>query len=126
LLESDRRTVAALGTVVGAAFGILFGAAPGAKAGIGAGVAAGVVEGAGVSAIYSLRWAAWPCYEIARIGLALRHRLPWQLMGFLADAHKRGILRQAGAVYQFRHIELQHRLASRDTDKSLGLPPLHR
>jgi hypothetical protein len=34
-------------------------------------------------------------------------------MGFLADAHRRGVLRQAGAVYQFRHIELQHRLATR-------------
>jgi len=32
-------------------------------------------------------------------------------MSFLADAHRRGVLRQAGAVYQFRHIELQHRLA---------------
>jgi len=34
-------------------------------------------------------------------------------MAFLADAHQRGVLRQAGAVYQFRHIELQHRLATR-------------
>ena len=41
-----------------------------------------------------------------------RNRLPWQLMAFLADAHQRGVLRQAGAVYQFRHIELQHRLAN--------------
>jgi hypothetical protein len=38
-------------------------------------------------------------------------------MGFLADAHQRGVLRQAGAVYQFRHIELQRRLANRDADK---------
>ena len=29
-------------------------------------------------------------------------------MTFLADAHQRGVLRQAGAVYQFRHIALQH------------------
>ena len=36
--------------------------------------------------------------------------MPWSFMKFLADAHQRGILRQAGAVYQFRHIELQHRL----------------
>jgi hypothetical protein len=38
-------------------------------------------------------------------------------MGFLADTHRRGVLRQAGAVCQFRHIELQHRLANRGTDK---------
>jgi hypothetical protein len=56
---------------------------------------------------------AWPSYAIARIWLALRHRLPWPLIGFLADAHRRGVLRQAGAVYQFRHIDLQHRLATR-------------
>ena len=64
--------------------------------------------------ISSFALTAWPSYGIARIWLALRHRLPWQLMGFLADAHRRGVLRQAGAVYQFRHIELQHRLANRD------------
>jgi NACHT domain len=56
---------------------------------------------------------AWPNYVIARASLALLRRLPWRFMGFLADAHRRGILRQAGAVYQFRHIELQHRLATR-------------
>ena len=33
-------------------------------------------------------------------------------MRFLKDAHRRGVLRQEGAVYQFRHIELQHRLAN--------------
>jgi hypothetical protein len=38
-------------------------------------------------------------------------------MSFLADAHRRGVLRQVGAVYQFRHIELQHRLANRDADE---------
>jgi hypothetical protein len=32
-------------------------------------------------------------------------------MRFLADAHQRGVLRQAGAVYQFRHAELQRHLA---------------
>jgi hypothetical protein len=50
---------------------------------------------------------AWPSY----------HQLPRSLMSFLADAHERGVLRQAGAVYQFRRIELQHRLAKRDADK---------
>ena len=35
-------------------------------------------------------------------------------MSFLADAHRPGIVRQAGAIYQFRHIELQRRLANWD------------
>ena len=41
---------------------------------------------------------------------ALGRRLPWRLMAFLADAHRRGILRQVGAVYQFRHAIIQDRL----------------
>lgn len=48
--------------------------------------------------------------------VCLRRRLPWPLMGFLADAHRRGVLRRAGAIYQFRHIELQHRLANRSAN----------
>jgi hypothetical protein len=33
-------------------------------------------------------------------------------MTFLRDAHEqRGVLRQVGAVYQFRHINLQRHLA---------------
>ena len=39
--------------------------------------------------------------------------LPWLLLEFLEDAHRRGVLRQAGAAYQFRHIELQRQLAYR-------------
>jgi hypothetical protein len=30
---------------------------------------------------------------------------------FLEDAHRRGVLRQAGALYQFRHASLHDRLA---------------
>ena len=63
--------------------------------------------------VASVRETAWPLYSLVRGWLALHHRLPWQLMGFLDDAHQRGVLRQTGAVYQFRHIELQHRLATR-------------
>ena len=63
--------------------------------------------------VFSMVKTAWPLYLLTRAWLALRHQLPWPLMAFLADAHQRGIMRQAGAVYQFRHIELLHRLAAR-------------
>jgi hypothetical protein len=43
-----------------------------------------------------------------------RRRLPAALMTFLSDAHLRGVLRQSGTVYQFRHRRLQARLAVRD------------
>ena len=61
---------------------------------------------------------SWAFYGIARTWLALRHRLPWSVMDFLDDAHRRGVLRRAGQVYQFRHIELQHRLANRGIQAS--------
>jgi hypothetical protein len=56
-----------------------------------------IVFGAGVGAVAGVAVAlrtASPSYGLARAWLALRHQLPWQLMGFLADAHKRGVLRQ--------------------------------
>lgn len=43
--------------------------------------------------------------------LSWRSKLPLRLMSFLEDAHRRGVLRQAGGVYQFRHAFLQERLA---------------
>ncbi|MDQ1040985.1 hypothetical protein QFZ75_007401 [Streptomyces sp. V3I8] len=63
-----------------------------------------------------MRQAAWSRYAVARCYLTVRVRLPYDLMAFLADAHEeRGVLRRTGAVYRFRHIELQHRLTEADT-----------
>jgi uncharacterized protein YjbI with pentapeptide repeats len=78
----------------------------------------GALAGAVAGVAVALR-TAWPSYGLARAWLALRHKLPWRLTGFLADAHNRGVLRQAGAVYEFRHIELQHRLATRPSDRCI-------
>lgn len=44
--------------------------------------------------------------------LCTRGRLPLRLGGFLDDCHQLGILRVAGTAWQFRHRELQDRLAS--------------
>ena len=59
---------------------------------------------------------AWLSFMFARSWHAFRRDLPWSLMDFLSDAHRRGVLRQAGAFYQFRHVELQHRLVARNAD----------
>jgi hypothetical protein len=76
-----------------------------------------------IGLIISLQQTAWPLFGLTRIWLALRHRLPWRLMAFLIDVHQRGVLRQAGAVYQFQHIELQRRLANRDAkERQANLP----
>jgi hypothetical protein len=59
---------------------------------------------------------AWVSSLLPRIWWALLGKLPWRLMRFLEDAHRRGVLRQAGAVYQFRHMRLQdHLIATSDT-----------
>lgn len=61
---------------------------------------------------------AWPQWTFARQVLVVRRKTPQRLMTFLEDCHERGVLRQVGPVYEFRHIELQHRLASRITSRS--------
>jgi hypothetical protein len=50
-------------------------------------------------------------YLIASVWLWLRGELPLHSTRFLDDAHTRGALRQIGGVYQFRHAQLQDRLA---------------
>ncbi|MFF3335375.1 NACHT domain-containing protein [Streptomyces sp. NPDC002888] len=55
---------------------------------------------------------AWGRLGSARVWLAVTGRAPWRLMRFLAEAHRRGVLRQSGAHYEFRHLRLQQRLAA--------------
>ncbi|WP_229844721.1 NACHT domain-containing protein [Streptomyces cinnamoneus] len=57
---------------------------------------------------------AWPHYSAARVLMTIRGQTPLRLQAFLADAHRLGILRQVGPVYQFRHASLQQRLAGQD------------
>ncbi|AJT63060.1 hypothetical protein T261_1374 [Streptomyces lydicus] len=72
----------------------------------------GVISGLGGAVGYALSLTAWGQWAVfSRIWLPLTGRLPWSLVPFLEDAYQRGVLRQAGAVYQFRHARLQHHLA---------------
>jgi hypothetical protein len=52
----------------------------------------------------------WVTFTIARLWLAARRQIPFRLLEFLEDAHARGVLRQAGAVYQFRHVQVREHL----------------
>ena len=61
---------------------------------------------------------AWPQWMFARQILTVRNDTPQRLLTFLEDSHALGVLRQVGPVYQFRHIELQRRLASRIPGKA--------
>ncbi|MFE9744646.1 NACHT domain-containing protein [Saccharothrix saharensis] len=94
-----------LAVVFGAAAGLVFG--PKQSGMVGLGLACGLMLGFTLSVLH-LRW--W-WFTVARIWLALRGKLPWELMVFLEDARKLGVLRQAGAAYQFRHALVQDRLA---------------
>ena len=113
VLARDRWAALRLMLVTGVMAGVLAGIAGSLAFGIAGSLAFGIAGGLGAGLFVSGTRTAWPSY-IATIGwLALHHRLPWSLMDFLADARERGILRQAGTVFQFRHIDLQHRLATR-------------
>ncbi|WP_407835243.1 helix-turn-helix domain-containing protein [Streptomyces sp. DSM 116496] len=71
----------------------------------------GAVVGLGGGLSYALSFTAWGRWVVrARLWLPLTGKLPWDTAAFLDDAYRRGVLRQAGAVYQFRHVRLQHHL----------------
>jgi hypothetical protein len=88
---------------------LISGVSNGFRVGLGTGIANFIVVGL----TFGFLRASWGSFTLARWWLAASCQLPWRLMTFLADAHEnRGILRQAGAFYQFRHAELQHHLAN--------------
>jgi GTPase SAR1 family protein len=45
----------------------------------------------------------WVRFCLARACFALTQKMPWRIMAFLDDAHRRGILRRVGPVYEFRY-----------------------
>ena len=67
--------------------------------------------------------ASWTHFAVGRAWYGLTGRLPWRLMTYLEDAHKLGVLRQAGPVYQFRHARLRERLSSNSAGRQLSNVP---
>ncbi|MGH3830410.1 MAG: NACHT domain-containing protein [Pseudonocardiaceae bacterium] len=115
--RTGRRVFALTGAVVGI---LVFSAThTGSHAILGS--AFGVTFGLVVGSV-GLLSRAWGTYTGSRIWLALRGDLPWRLMRFLDDAHHRGVLRQSGAMYQFRHARVQDHLAYPDPTNNLGRP----
>lgn len=105
LLREDR----ALALITGAGWGIfwvvafiLWGVtAPVPLAALAAAMALGI----------AFSWSEWGPFCFARLYLACTGQLPLRVVAFLDEAHGRGVLRQAGGVYQFRHSTLQSHLA---------------
>jgi hypothetical protein len=81
------------------AFGLAVGLTYGLTLGLATGLAAG-------------RHHAWMAYVITTGRLALADQQPRRLMLFLDDAHRLGLLRTVGPIYQFRHAELHDHLAA--------------
>ncbi|MFD8995820.1 NACHT domain-containing protein [Streptomyces abikoensis] len=124
LLRTNRRTVFAQVLIWVPAFGLLAGV--GSALAVrplsvllgplvwspGASVKLGLISGLCVAIGYAFALSAWGQWVVfSRIWLPLTGRLPWAVVAFLEDAYQRGVLRQAGAVYQFRHARLQDHLA---------------
>jgi hypothetical protein len=75
-------------------------------------VLAGAAFGLFLGLSAGLAVTSWLWYRLILVFLSCRRLLPGRLMDFLEDAHRRGVLRQVGAAYQFRHAQLQDRLTS--------------
>jgi cyclopropane fatty-acyl-phospholipid synthase-like methyltransferase len=129
VLRRDRGTFLGSWLVFGVALGLLTGVAGGlgpgptghpngVQFGIKEGLSNVIIAGVGLAFIQAL----WGTFTITRCWLALKGQLPWRLMTFLRDAHvNRGVFRQVGAAYQFRHIDLQRRIASWPAPQASGL-----
>ena len=116
-LSMDRLLTLVSGTVIavvgGIVTGLIYGPVPGVVFGLSAGLSCATVSGLGAALIgRRLALRATPLFAITALTLAARKRAPLRLIRFLDDAHQLGILRQVGAVYQFRHAQLQDRLAT--------------
>jgi hypothetical protein len=55
----------------------------------------------------------WLALTVAKLPYTMRGMFPFRLMRFLDDAHSRGVLRQVGTSYEFRHDRLRAVLAVR-------------
>jgi NACHT domain len=78
---------------------------------------AGLLSGVAVAIVCGLVLASvqtpWLGFVVARAQLAGEGKLPLRLMRFLADAgghHDRGVMRENGPSYRFRHLVLQQHL----------------
>jgi NACHT domain len=101
-----------LGVGLGVASGFSSNAA-GTPNGLRYGLAVGITNLIVTGITFGFIQAVWGRFTVARWWLAASGQLPWRIMTFLHDAHaKRGVLRQVGAAYQFRHIELQRHLST--------------
>ncbi|MEA2202736.1 MAG: hypothetical protein QOI89_3416 [Solirubrobacteraceae bacterium] len=78
----------------------------------------GIAMGISVGLVFPATWQV----TLASAQLWLRGEAPARFLRFLEDAHNRQILRTVGQVYQFRHGQLQDRLACMNADSAQAPP----
>jgi hypothetical protein len=105
VVSNDRRSGMAMAVLSWVAVGVL--AAATVQFGTGHGAVVGLVAGVGAVPSATSVFNAWVNYKTAHMWLVLRNRLPWQLVDFLDEAHRHGVLRQNGITYEFRHDRLR-------------------
>ena len=103
-LSNDRNGCLVVGATAGVAFGVVYGLALGP-----------LVGGVAVAALFIavvITVSLWGTFSVAVLWLSVVEGIPVRFMSFLHEAHARGMLRQAGGHYQFRHDLLQRQLAT--------------
>ena len=113
LLDQDRATFWTTASAGGLAIGIAASLVIASLLGPWRGFLTGAADGLATGLAWGFLQARYGSFTLSRWWLALRGHVPWHLMPFLADAHRRGVLRQVGSTYQLRHAELQRRLAGK-------------
>jgi hypothetical protein len=103
-----------IGGIIGGIWGMSIGVGLTERVGLGLlwGLVLGLTLGPVSGLVSGFRAGAAPSIKFAEIALWLRRRRV-RFMPLLEEALDRQVLRQAGAVYQFRHADLQDRLADR-------------
>ena len=119
VLSVDRASTIAVAVALSLVLWILVGLALAPQSGRTSGVALGFQSGFSVTMMVVLSTSSWWRFTVARVVLALSGRAPLRLMAFMDDAHRRGVLRQFGGVYQFRHSRLQDRLLAHEVSSPI-------
>jgi NACHT domain len=112
LLDRDRIGCLTVAVTAGTAFAVVFG--------IALGPLLGVVAFVSLTITVTLTVSMWIAFNLSRIWLASAGMLPMAIMSFLHEAYCRGVLRQVGGSYQFRHIELQEALIDAGAKRTLA------
>jgi hypothetical protein len=114
LIRADRLSALTQGSLIGLGAMLLVTTASISALNLPSALVLGAGFGTTAGMVWAIAGSAWGRFVLLRLYFGVVRRYPFRLVGFLDDAHRRGVLRQVGATYQFRHELLQSRLLERD------------